>query len=137
MPTMTLLARMTTGPIAGLLLALLAAPCFAQTSEFVGAPDADPFFSGTIPPDPALAGAVHRLSPEQREAAIEAGAARSANTIDGGEGPDRKIHGEVGVEVGTGGYRAAYGTAVVPVGDTGMAAISVETDRGNYRWRRR
>lgn len=134
---MTSLARMTTEPIAGLLLALLAAPCFAQTSDVVGAPDADPFFSGTIPPDPALAGAVHRLSPEQREAAIEAGAARSANAIDGGQGPDRKIHGEVGVEVGTGGYRAAYGTAVVPVGDTGMAAISVETDRGNYRWRRR
>ena len=132
-------ARRPIGPFAALLLASLAAPCVAQAlaTDAADAPAPDPFFSGTIPPDPALAGTARRLSPEQREAAIEAGAARSALGIDGGNGPDRQIHGEVGVAIGTGGYRAAYGTAVVPLGDTGVAAVSVETDRSNYRWRRR
>ena len=136
--TMNASARRPTGRFAALLLAFLAAPCVAQApAPDAAAPAPDPFFSGTIPPDPALAGAVHRLSPEQREAAIEAGAARSTLGIDGGNGPDRQIHGEMGVAIGTGGYRAAYGTAVVPLGDTGAAAVSVETDRSNYRWRRR
>lgn len=132
-------ARRPIGPFAALLLAFLTAPCVAQAPaiDAAEAPEPDPFFSGTIPPDPALAGPVHRLSPEQREAAIEAGAARSAREIDGGNGPDRQIHGEMGVAIGTGGYRAAYGSAVVPLGDTGVAAVSVETDRSNYRWRRR
>jgi len=134
--TMNASARRPTGRFAALLLAFLAAPCGAQ-APVADAPAPEPFFSGTIPPDPALAGAVHRLSPEQREAAIEAGAARSTLGIDGGNGPDRQIHGEMGVAIGTGGYRAAYGTAVVPLGDTGVAAVSVETDRSNYRWRRR
>lgn len=130
---MTLPASTTTRPIAALLLALLAAPCLAQTSD---APLAEPFFSGTMPPDPELAGVV-RLTPEQREAAIEAGAVHSARAIDGNGAPDHKIHGEVGVEVGTGGARAVFGSAVVPLGDSAVAAFSFESDARNYRWRRR
>ena len=132
-------ARRPIRPLIALLVTLVAMPSFAQTTttDTAAATASDSFFSGTIPPDPALAGAVRRLSPEQREAAIEAGASRPALGIDGGNGPDHQIHGEVGVAVGTGGYRAAYGTAVVPLGDTGVAAVSVETDRSNYRWRRR
>ena len=45
--------------------------------------------------------------------------------------PDDKlppaIHGEVGFTVGTGGYRSAYGTAIVPLKDDGVAIISLGT----------
>ncbi len=37
----------------------------------------------------------------------------------------RKIHGEVGASVGTGGYRSGYVSAVIPVGKTGTVAIAV------------
>ncbi len=77
----------------------------------------------------------HITTPEQREAALEYGAAHAVPTIDGNGPPDGRIHGEVGVEVGTGGYRSTYGSAVVPLGDTGTAAFSFQTDRGRYRTR--
>jgi hypothetical protein len=133
---MKVTTRTAAKPTAALLLVMLAAPCLAQTDAAPDAAAPDPFFSGTIPPDPTLPASV-RLTPEQREAALEEGAVRSARGIDGGNGPDRKIHGQVGVEVGTGGTRAAYGTAIVPLGDTGTAAVSFETDRSHYRSPRR
>ena len=41
------------------------------------------------------------------------------------------VHGSAGVSVGTGGYRSAYATAVMPVGDSGMLGIAVShTDYG-------
>ncbi|QDP20087.1 hypothetical protein [Sphingomonas xanthus] len=43
----------------------------------------------------------------------------------------RPIHGEVGVTVGSDGTRAAFGTAVVPLADDGIAILSV--DAGRYR----
>jgi hypothetical protein len=93
-----------------------------------------PFFSGTIPADPSLPGTV-RLSPEEREAALEYGAAHPDRAIDDGVAPDGRIHGEVGVAVGTGGYRSTYGSAVVPLGETGTAAFSFQTDRSKFRRR--
>ncbi|WP_420136375.1 hypothetical protein [Sphingomonas sp.] len=94
-----------------------------------------PFFSGTIPADPSVPGTV-RLTPEEREAALEYGASHPARPIDdNGIAPDGRIHGEVGVAVGTGGYRSTYGSAVVPLGDTGAAAFSFQTDRSNFRRR--
>ena len=42
---------------------------------------------------------------------------------------DRRVHGEFGVEVGTGGYRAAYGAIAVPIGERGGATLSFETAR--------
>lgn len=123
---------------AALLLTPLATPCFAQA-----APAEAPFFSGTIPVDPSLADPVDpsladtvRLTPEQREAALEYGATRPTRPVDGDAPSDGHIHGEMGVAIGTGGYRATYGTAVVPLGETGTAAFSFETDRGRYRQRR-
>lgn len=139
---------------AALLLAtaMWASPSLAQaTSRPAGQASDDSFFSGTIPADPALVGVIPlpqrsadpaapgtiRLTPEQREAALEDGAARPRTDIDGNPLPDRAIHGEMGVAIGTGGYRSAYGTAVVPLGDNGAAAFSYETDRFNTRRRRR
>ena len=116
---------MTSRPFLPILLSLLAGPALAQTQ------------AETMPAPDAAQADVVRLSPQEREAAIEQGAARAARDAELAGVPDRKIHGEVGVEIGTGGARAAYGSAVVPLGDAGMAAVAFETDRSNYRFRRR
>jgi hypothetical protein len=76
------------------------------------------------------------LSPEERERAIEAGAARNARELPI-NGLPGEVHGEIGMEVGTGGTRAMYGTAAVPLGQNGSAAFSFMTGRSNYGWRRR
>ena len=84
-------------------------------------------------PRAATSGATIALSDEEREAALEAGATRAAQELPI-NGLDRKVHGEVGMEVGTGGYRAMYGTTVVPLGQTGYAQFSFETGQmGRFR----
>jgi hypothetical protein len=95
----------------------IASPCLAQGADI--APSSD----------------IVTLTPEQREAALEAGAARAAADPSGGAA-DRRVHGEMGVEVGTGGARAIYGTAVVPIGQNGVAAFSYGQGQGP-RWKGR
>ena len=52
---------------------------------------------------------------------------------DPGEGaPDRKIHGEVGAAVGSGGYRSAYGVANIPIGKSSSVTVAVSTAHGRY-----
>ena len=52
--------------------------------------------------------------------------------------PKPGIHGEVGVEVGTGGHRAAFGTAYVPLGKDSGATVTFVTQSGpQYYGRRR
>lgn len=122
-------AAMTTRPFLAILLFLLACPALAQKqAETTPAPDAAPETAGAD---------VVRLSPQEREAAIEQGAARAARDAELAGAPDRKIHGEMGVEIGTGGTRAVYGSAIMPLGDTGMAAVAFEADQSHYRVRRR
>ncbi len=84
---------------------------------------------------PALASAeTISLSPAQVEAAKESGArlhARDAALgIDSTLSRDRQVHGEVGVAIGTGGASSVFGTVVTPLGDNGVAAISVAQE--NY-----
>lgn len=44
----------------------------------------------------------------------------------------RRIHGEVGVSVGTGGYRSGYLVTHIPLGDSGGATIALsKTDFGD------
>jgi hypothetical protein len=43
---------------------------------------------------------------------------------------DRKIHGEVGAAIGSGGYRSAYGVATMPIGDSSSVTVGVATGRG-------
>lgn len=84
-----------------------------------------------------------RLSPEQVEA-ILADAAKKRQATESRMDPEAfgleskpQVHGEVGVSVGTGGYRGAFGTAVYPLGDDGFAAISFDyVDWGSRRYRR-
>ena len=45
---------------------------------------------------------------------------------------DRKIHGEVGMAIGTGGYRSAYITSVMPVGENGTLALSLGQTKNSY-----
>lgn len=47
---------------------------------------------------------------------------------------DGQPHGEVGVGIGTGGYRHAHASTVVPVGEVGTAAIAVSDTRFNGRF---
>ena len=67
-------------------LAFLAAPLAAQDASA---------------PQPGIVA----LTPEQREAAIEAGAFRNESLRNGAS--DRRVHGEMGVEIGSRGERAA------------------------------
>ena len=90
------------------------------------------------------AGTIHRLSPKDAEAVKEAAAERNRNirpAVGDLEVNDRsspQVHGEVGFAVGTGGYTSIFGTAVMPLGDDAVAAISFErTDFGNRRYRYR
>lgn len=74
-----------------------------------------------------------RLSPEQAEAAIESGATRGQKplaALPDLPGADRGIHGEVGVAIGTGGYRSVYGVAALPLGDTGALVLGYGQERG-------
>ena len=84
-----------------------------------------------------------RLSPEQIEAVLaEAAKKREAAGVQ--LDPDQcrtgaqpQVHGEVGVSIGTGGYREVFGTAIYPLGDDGVAAVSLDfVDLGKRRFRR-
>ncbi len=46
------------------------------------------------------------------------------------EAPDRKVHGEVSVAVGSHGYRSLYARSDMPVGKTGTVSIAVGETRG-------
>lgn len=87
----------------------------------------------------------HRLTPEQIESVL-ADAARKrdgagAPAAAGGpeaEKPQVPIHGEFGFSIGTDGYRAAHGTAVIGLPGSGSAIISMGTERlpdyPDYYW---
>jgi hypothetical protein len=75
---------------------------------------------------------VTRWTPEQIEAAKEAAAVRNMNADNGiinGSPSDRRVHGEVGVAIGTSGYRSVFGSAAMPLGQDGMFAFSFENSQ--------
>lgn len=89
-----------------------------------------------------------RLSEADKEKVLEAAAARkrqpahAVSEAPAAEAPGRQVHGEVGFSIGIGGYKSGYGTAFVPLGEEGLAIISLgSTDfgsRGSYfgpEWR--
>jgi hypothetical protein len=99
--------------------------------------------------NPAIAsaeteGVVVRLSAEDAEAAKEAAAKRNLSSHFSGEqdalvndkrsffGP---VHGEIGFGIGTSGYREAFGTAVMPLGEDGLFAFSFDSVQFNNRQR--
>jgi hypothetical protein len=92
---------------------------------------------------PARAADERRLSPAEVEKILEAAAVKNkvaadqAKPAEAPPKPARPVQGEVGVSVGTGGYRSAYGTAIMPIGEEGVAVISVGTEEYGRRKRRR
>lgn len=83
---------------------------------------ATPAFAQATPTDTI------RLTPAQREAALEAGARESTRTLPlNGASLLNGVHGEVGFEIGTRGQRALYGSTSVPLGDRGAATFSFLT----------
>jgi len=44
----------------------------------------------------------------------------------------RKVHGEVGLSVGTGGYRSGYVVSAMPVGETGLVTLAIGQSRGRF-----
>ena len=90
-------------------------------------------FAAPVAADPV----VHRLSPDAAAAAVAGGAERNRaaealaldrDSLDG-DAPARRVHGEVGFGLGTGGGREAFGTVVAPLGETGTAAFSYDYAR--------
>lgn len=83
------------------------------------------------------ASAERRLSPEQVEKILDEAARKREKApliSDQAEpAPEQPspipIHGEVGFSIGTGGYRSAYGTAVVGLPGDGVAVMSFGTGR--------
>lgn len=76
------------------------------------------------------------LSPAAKEKILEAAATRNAGAI--GEpvinGTGQRIHGEVGMMIGTNGTRGVFGSAVAPLGETGSVAVAFENSRyGGHR----
>lgn len=56
---------------------------------------------------------------------------QDAEALDRQEGrPERQIHGQVGVAVGTGGYRSAYVQSDIPVGRNGNLSLFVQQTQG-------
>lgn len=94
--------------------------------------------SAAEPTGTPISGTLHRLSPEEVQAVQETAARRnaSAGEIYDRSVPDGRIHGEIGFEVGSGGYTSVFGTTVVPLGSDGFAAFSFErSDFGRRRFR--
>jgi hypothetical protein len=85
----------------------------------------------------AVPSPVQRLSDAQVEQVLAEAAARREAAEVAALAPKPGIHGEVGVEVGTGGHRAAYGTAVVPLGHEAQAVVSFSSATGRQDYRRR
>lgn len=74
-------------------------------------------------PDDAI-----RLTPAQREAALEDGAERGSRELPlNGARLGSGVHGEVGFEISTRGERALYGATSVPLGNRGTASFSFLT----------
>ena len=51
------------------------------------------------------------------------------------DAPPRKIHGEVGFGVGTGGYRDAYGVVALPIGKASELDVAVEDAHLSKPWK--
>lgn len=71
----------------------------------------------------------HRLSPDQIETVLTDAARKRELAEPAEEKLPPPIHGEIGFAIGTGGYRSAFGTAVVPLPGDGAAILSFGTDR--------
>ena len=80
-------------------------------------------------PAPAFAADERRLSAAEVERILDAAAQKREASA--AKAPARPIDGEVGVSIGSGGTREMFGTAIVPVGEQGVAIISIDSAESN------
>jgi hypothetical protein len=73
-------------------------------------------------------GEVFSLTPDQKAMLNAQGTEEKSDALARGR-IERGVHGEVGAFIGTGGARGVFGTAAIPIGDTGGALISFESSR--------
>lgn len=99
----------------------VAAPAMAQTSP-ADAPVATANSTSSSP----------LTTPQQIEHYLATSPAIADETPDGAAEP-RRIHGEVGVAVGTGDYRSGYAIVSIPLGETGQLDLAYsQTKNGGY-----
>lgn len=125
--------------------AVLAGPAFAgDDDEIIATAQAKPSaqaLAATPAATPAAPTPVKQLTTQEQIAAFIA--ANPGPEIDGGprgllpadrdENGKRKVHGEMGMSVGTGGYRSAYASGLFPVGENATVGIAVsKTDFGKH-----
>ena len=105
----------------------LSTACLAQSAE---APAPVPTVAQPAPP---VAGDTIRLTDEERNKILFGNTSERAAQVRGEQvdtpNGGRGIHGEVGVMIGTGGSRGAYGVAEIPLGDNAGAVVSFESSR--------
>jgi len=86
-------------------------------------------------------GQTYSLTPEQKADILAHGSEGRVDDalLQARNGGDGKIHGEMGVTVGTRNTRGIYGNAVIPLGKGATMALSFDhyqTDPGKFRWHR-
>lgn len=90
---------------------------------------------------PAEQASAHRLSEAEKERLLDEAVERRELLEEALPPLKRQVHGEVGLAVGTGGFRSIYAVSEVPIGETGTAIISFENtdwgERGRARRHRR
>jgi hypothetical protein len=74
----------------------------------------------------------HRLSPAEIETVLNDAARKRESAEPSDEKLPPPIQGEIGFSIGTGGFRSAYGTAVVPLPGDGVAILLLGTDRFDF-----
>ncbi|MEI9965124.1 MAG: hypothetical protein WDM92_10840 [Caulobacteraceae bacterium] len=113
-------------------LCSLAVPAWAEgpiaTAAAAGAPDA------SSNPPPAPIGRPRFSDPTDDR--VRMGPCGPEAVGDDGK-VAHKPHGEVGVAVGTGGYRSVEGAICQPLGDNGAVMVAVDASRGDAVWGRR
>ena len=92
-------------------------------------------------PDPVANPSEHRLTPEQVEQVLAEAAAKRGEARRGADQARANVeeldllppvYGEVGVTIGTDGYRSAYGSATYPLGHSGSASILLNFDNWKH-----
>lgn len=103
----------------------LSTTCLAQSAEL-------PAPTVVQPVAPATDDTI-RLTDEERNEILFSNTSERAAQVRGEQvdmpNGGRGIHGEVGVMIGTGGSRGAYGVAEIPLGDNAGAVVSFESSR--------
>lgn len=106
---------------AGLALSALLAASGARAEEAVATASATPAPAADL----STAAQIEQFIRSAPTPSLEA---EGVDGITPGEGK-RQVHGEVGIAVGTGGYRSAYAMSLIPIGETGTLTIAVSESR--------